>query len=110
MRILESEKRKDFMRRSIEISTYEYDGQRLVVEGFLKDDRFHASRIITGESFPAGVIHHMAIRLLINCSNMVIEDIEAEASFGAARNLPRNAGLPCPHQGVGHYQRLYGES
>jgi len=64
--------------RSIEISTYEYDGQRLVVEGFLKDNRFHAYRIMTGESFPAGVIHHMAIRLLINCSNMMIEDIDAE--------------------------------
>ena len=64
--------------RIIEVSSYEYDGQRLIVEGFLKDDRFQESRIITGESFPAGVIHHMAIRLLINCSNMVIEDIKTE--------------------------------
>ncbi len=72
------EKKEKLHTRSIEVSTYEYDGQRLVVEGFFKDDRFHASRIITGESFPAGVIHHMAIRLLINCSNMMIEDIEAE--------------------------------
>jgi len=77
MRFWEAKKEK-LHTRSIEISTYEYDEQRLVVEGFLKDDRFHTSRIITAETFPAGVIHHMDIRLLIDCSNMVIEDIEAE--------------------------------
>ncbi|HPD56102.1 MAG TPA: DUF2889 domain-containing protein [Smithellaceae bacterium] len=77
MRFWEAKKEK-LHTRSIEISTYEYDGQKLIVEGFLKDDRFQESRIITGESFPEGVIHHMAVRLLINCSDMVIEEIEAE--------------------------------
>ncbi len=77
MRFWEAKKEK-LHARNIEISTYEYEEQKIIVEGFLKDDRFHASRIITGEGFPAGVIHHMAIRLLINCSNMMIEDIEAE--------------------------------
>jgi hypothetical protein len=64
--------------RNIEVTTYNYDGQRIIVEGFLKDDRFQESRIITGETFPSGVIHHMAIRLLINCSNLLIEDIDVE--------------------------------
>ena len=64
--------------RTIEISSYEYEEQKLIVEGFLRDDRFQESRIITGERFTAGIIHHMSIRLLINCSNMVIEDIDTE--------------------------------
>ncbi len=64
--------------RKIEISTYECDGQRIIVEGFLKDDRFQDTHAVTGETFPRGVIHHMGIRMLINCSNFVIEDIDAE--------------------------------
>jgi len=64
--------------RNIEITTYDYDGQRIIVEGFLKDDRFQESHVITGEKFPSGVIHHMAIRLLVNCSNLLIEDIDVE--------------------------------
>jgi Protein of unknown function (DUF2889) len=64
--------------RNIEISTYDYNGQKIIVEGFLKDDRFQESRVITGETFPSGVIHHMAIRLLVNCSNLLIEDIDVD--------------------------------
>jgi hypothetical protein len=64
--------------RNIEITTYDYDGQRIIVEGFLKDDRFQESHIVTGEKFPSGVIHHLAIRLLVNCSNLMIEDVDIE--------------------------------
>jgi hypothetical protein len=64
--------------RNIKVTTYDYDGQRIIVEGFLKDDRFQVSHTITGETFPGGVIHHMAIRMLVNCSNFMIEDIEVD--------------------------------
>jgi hypothetical protein len=64
--------------RNIEVTTYDYDGQRIIVEGFLKDDRFQESHLITGENFPSGVIHHMAIRLLVNCSNLLIEDVDVD--------------------------------
>lgn len=64
--------------RTIEVSTYPCDGQRIIVEGVLRDDRFQDSYVVTGETFPAGVIHHMAIRLLINCSSLVIEDVDAD--------------------------------
>jgi hypothetical protein len=64
--------------RTIEVSTSEYDGQRIVVEGFLRDDRFQDSHTITGETFPRGVIHHMVIRLLVNASDFVIEDIDVD--------------------------------
>jgi hypothetical protein len=64
--------------RNISVSTYDCDGQRILVEGILKDNRLHESHVITGEKFPAGVIHHMAIRLLVNCSNLLIEEVDVE--------------------------------
>ena len=64
--------------RNIKITTYEYDGQRIIVEGSLKDDRFQESHSFTGEKFASGTIHHMTIRLLVNCSNLIIEDIDVE--------------------------------
>lgn len=64
--------------RGIEVTTYEYDAQRVVVEGCLRDDRFQDSYANTGEKFPSGVIHHMVIRLLVNCPNFMIEDIDVE--------------------------------
>ena len=64
--------------RNIEVTTYHYDGQRIIVEGVLRDDRFQDSYVVTGETFPAGVIHHMAISLLVNCSSLLIEDIDVD--------------------------------
>jgi hypothetical protein len=78
MQTIWQSKGKKLHTRKIEVSTYEYDGQRIIVEGFLKDDRFQDTHAITGETFPRGVIHHMGIRLLINCSNFLIEDIDVE--------------------------------
>ena len=72
--------------RKIEVTTYDYDEQRMIVEGSLKDDRFQESHAITGEKFPSGVIHHMAIRLLVNCSTLLIEDIDVDLI-----SIPREA-------------------
>jgi hypothetical protein len=71
-------KGKKLHARKIEVSTYAYDGQKIIVEGFLRDERFQESHVMSGETFPSGVIHHMAIRLLVNCSNLLIEDIDVE--------------------------------
>ena len=71
-------KGKKIHTRNIEVTTYDYDGQRIIVEGILKDDRFHESYMMTGEKLPSGIIHHMSIRLLVNCSNLLIEDVDVE--------------------------------
>jgi hypothetical protein len=71
-------KGKKLHTRNIEVTTYDYDGQRIIVEGILKDDRFQDSYLMTGEKFPKGAIHHMAIRLLVKCSNLLIEDVEVD--------------------------------
>ncbi len=71
-------KGKKLHTRHIEVTTYDYDGQRIIVEGSLRDNRFQKSHVITGETFPSGVIHHMSIRLLVNCSNLLIEDVDVD--------------------------------
>jgi hypothetical protein len=71
-------KGKKIHTRKIKISTYSYDGQRIIVEGVLKDDRFQNSYLVTGKKFPKGVIHHMNIRLLVNCSNLLIENVDVD--------------------------------
>jgi hypothetical protein len=71
-------KGKKLHARNIEVTTYDYDGQRIIVEGSLKDGRFQESHVITGETLPSGVVHHMAICLLVNCSNLLIEDVDVD--------------------------------
>ena len=71
-------KGKEVHTRNIEVKTYEYDAQRVIVEGCLKDDRFQDSYTSYGEKLPAGVIHHMSIRLLVNCTNFLIEDMDVD--------------------------------
>jgi hypothetical protein len=83
-------KGKKLHTRNIEVSAYDYDGQRIIVEGCLKDERFQKSHVITGETFPPGVIHHMCIRLLINCSNLMIEDVDVDL-ISVPRELCREA-------------------
>ena len=78
MQDLFESKGKKLHTRKIEITTYAYDGQRIMIEGLLKDDRFQDFHGITGETFPPGVVHHMTIRLLVNCSNLSIEDVAVQ--------------------------------
>ena len=64
--------------RNIEVTIYDYDGQRIIVEGSLKDERFQKIHTVTGDTIPKGVIHNMSIRLLVNCSNLLIEDVDVD--------------------------------
>jgi hypothetical protein len=64
--------------RNIEVTTYDYDEERIIVEGTLRDDRFHDTHGLSGETFPRGVVHHMAIRLLVHGPDRVIEDVDVE--------------------------------
>ena len=51
MQFWKSKKRKNTQTKQ-EVTTYDMNGQRIIVEGFLLDERFHESRIVTGEKFP----------------------------------------------------------
>lgn len=71
-------KGKKLHTRQIETSTYECANGKMIVEGILSDKRFQTSYTVTGEIFPEGTIHHMAITLLVDSTNLLIEDIKTE--------------------------------
>jgi hypothetical protein len=62
--------------RSIKVSSYEQDHEKLVLEGELKDRHLNAYRLPTGEKNSPGVVHHLTIRLLLDVPTFQIEDVE----------------------------------
>lgn len=78
MRAVWTSKGKKLHTRNVTVTTYHYDEQRIVVKGTLKDDRFQEYYSVAGDMVPSGVIHHMSICLLVNCSNLMIEDIDVD--------------------------------
>lgn len=64
--------------RSIAIKSYPVDENSIVVEGWLRDDRFQRAYDVTGEVHDPGPIHHMSIRIKVGGSPMTILDAEAE--------------------------------
>ena len=64
--------------RTLDIATYPCEDGKLIVEGELKDERFCPSHLMTGETRPPGILHHMVIRMVVAGPDLVIEDIEAE--------------------------------
>jgi len=64
--------------RTIDIAVYPHGEGKLVVEGVLKDERPCRSHLMTGQTRPPGILHHMIIRMVVTGPDLVIEDIEAE--------------------------------
>jgi hypothetical protein len=71
-------KGKKYHTRTIEVNTYEYDDQRLVVEGCLTDHRLQEFHLAKGEKRPPGILHEMIIHLLVNKTTLEIEDLHVE--------------------------------
>ena len=67
--------------RTIEVTTYFCDDKRIVVEGLLRDDRFHETYIFPHTVIPVGAIHHIAVYMLINFATSVIEDVEVDLKY-----------------------------
>ncbi|MBP7738253.1 MAG: DUF2889 domain-containing protein [Spirochaetes bacterium] len=64
--------------RTITMATYPAGDTRVVVEGRLVDRRLKDYYLATGEKKPAGDIHHMIVRLLVEITSLTIEDVELE--------------------------------
>ncbi len=64
--------------RTIEMKTYALDEDTILIEGWLREDRFHGVYDITGEAIAKGPVHHMAIRLMVGGAPLAILDAEAE--------------------------------
>ncbi|HOD36169.1 MAG TPA: DUF2889 domain-containing protein [Syntrophales bacterium] len=71
-------KGKKYHTRTVEINTYEYDEQRLAVDGYLKDHRFQEYHLETGERRQPGLMHHMTVYLLVNKKTLDIEDLHVK--------------------------------
>jgi hypothetical protein len=71
-------KGKKYHTRTIEVDTYEYDEQRLVVAGCLTDHRWQAFHLATGEKRSPGILHQMIIHLLVSKKTLEIEDLHVE--------------------------------
>ena len=64
--------------RRIQIETYGYDENAVLVEGRLTDNRFAATYYFTGGSRPPGIVHDMIIRMVVRGPAPTIEAIEVE--------------------------------
>lgn len=71
-------KGKKIHTRDLKLETYEYDDQRIVIEGEFIEKRMDDYELVSGDRRPAGIIHHMKISWLFNVSSFVIEEVEAE--------------------------------
>jgi hypothetical protein len=63
--------------RNVEVSTYECEGEGIIVEGVLKDERLKQYYLLSGEVHPPGTLHHMIIRMLVG-DRLTIKKIEVE--------------------------------
>lgn len=64
--------------RSLDLKTYPLDEDRTIVEGWLKDERFKRGYALDGQVRNEGLVHHMAVRLLVGGMPPTILDAEAE--------------------------------
>lgn len=68
--------------RGINVATYRVDDDAVMVEGVLKDNRLVSTFSLAkgGAMSEPGVVHDIAVRLLIRGTAMLIEDVDVEIS------------------------------
>ena len=64
--------------RRLELKTYPLEGDRVLTEGWLRDERLVEGYYWDGRLRPPGVPHHMCVRLLVGDWPLTVLDIEAE--------------------------------
>jgi hypothetical protein len=64
--------------RTKEVSVYEYDEQRFVVEGCLTDRRPHAYYSAAAGKQPPGILHQMIVHLLVDKATLEIENLHVK--------------------------------
>lgn len=67
--------------RRMEFRTVALEGDRVVVEGWLKDDRYFPTYHLDGQICPPGKVHRICVRLLLGGDPLSILDAEAEMPF-----------------------------
>jgi hypothetical protein len=64
--------------RRLELRTYPLEDDRLIVEGWLRDERLVPGYHWDGRPNPSGVVHWMCVRLLVGGWPLSILEVEAE--------------------------------
>ncbi|MGB5232802.1 MAG: DUF2889 domain-containing protein [Desulfoprunum sp.] len=88
MSLLDQCDKKNIHNRNIDISTYSWDADHVLVVGELKEQRYVGFINGFGEQITPGVYHHMRIELLIDTGTKTIEDVVV--------TLPRVPRGDCP--------------
>lgn len=65
-------------KRQVEFCSYPLEGERLIVEGWFRDERFVGGYAWDGRPIPAGPAHLMCVRLLLGEWPLLVLDAEAE--------------------------------
>ena len=80
-------KNKKVHSRKVDIATYEYGDDAVVVEGRLTDNRHTITYYFSnGETRPPGIVHDLVIRMVVKGAGLVIEDIDVRME-----TVPRKA-------------------
>ena len=94
MTIRDISQSKKVHQRRIEVTTYEYDQNSIVVEGALKDERFLNTYYISGEARPPGTVHEMVIQMKVKGPDLIIDDIDVD---GRLRPADDGHAVPARH-------------
>jgi len=78
MSLLDQCSKKNIHNRNIDISTYAWDSEHVLLVGELKEQRYVGFVNPVGERVEQGVYHHMKIELLIYTRTMTIKDVAVE--------------------------------
>ena len=79
--------------RSIEMKTYALDDGTILVEGWLREDRFQPVFDLTGKRIGKGPVHHMAIRLKLGGAPPTILDVPLECCRSTLETIQQVIGL-----------------
>ena len=89
MKLLETCKNQRIQDRNIDISSYSYDDDHIVVSGELLDRRLVATFSSAGERREPGIVHHMQICMKVETASLSIVEIEARMAEVPHDECPR---------------------
>jgi Protein of unknown function (DUF2889) len=75
MSFLDQGSKENIHNRNIDISTYAWDAEHVLLVGELKEQRYVGFINHVGEQVDPDIYHHMKIELLINSKTMMIKDV-----------------------------------
>ncbi len=75
--------------RNIQVATYIYKSDAIIVEGRLTDNRLMDSYRSNATVLPPGIVHDMVVRLKIRGPRLVIEDVDVEMPTFPHQDCPQ---------------------